>query len=396
MIVITDKAKCCGCTACKETCPTDAIKMKSDQEGFVYPVTDTNKCIKCNKCNRICPIINDSKETDYPRKAYIAQNKKDDIRFDSTSGGVFSALANYVISRKGYVYGAEFDREWNVVHGVGINKEDLSRFRGSKYIQSDLNDTFQSIKKLLEDDNWVLFTGTPCQVAGLHYFLQKKYDKLILMDVVCYSISSPKVWKLYLEHLVKKNKLDISRVSRIKFRDKSKYGYEYTLMTFYDKDKKVLYSSGPESNQMLRSFVSNTSTRPSCYECKFKKINRLSDFTVWDCYNVYKYKKELDDNGGTSHVIIHSDKASKILEEIKEDLLLQLVDLNQAVASEPALLECSVPNDKRDIFFEYIEEGINPFNVFFKDNLKVKIERLLRRILSRIGIYGGIKRLIKG
>lgn len=395
MIEITEKAKCCGCTACVQVCPVEAIKMIQDVEGFYYPNTDVDKCIKCNKCNGVCPIINKSLETEYERKVYIGQNKDEKIRFDSTSGGIFSALANYVIDNNGYVFGAEFDDDWQVVHGNCKKLGELSRFRGSKYVQSNLGDTFKEVKRFLDDKQWVLFTGTPCQVEGLVSFLHDEYEKLILMDIVCYSISSPGVWEMYLKHVAKENKLDLSKIERIKFRDKTKYGYEYTLMT-YDYNGEILYASGPESNQMLRSFVSNTSTRPSCYNCHFKKINRVSDFTAWDCYNVYKYDKALDDNKGTSHVMIHSDKAQKIIEAINgKYLILEEVNLNKAIDSEPAMLECAKPSSIRNDFFKCIDEGKDGFDYYFQDTSKVKIERILRAVLSKTGLYSFIKRKIK-
>lgn len=396
MIEIRNKAKCCGCTACKEVCPTGAIEMSQDEEGFFYPITNIEKCIKCNKCNSVCPIINKVKETTYSRKVYICQNKDNQIRFDSTSGGVFSALAQYVIDRDGYVFGVEFDNEWRVVHGVTRTNEDLKRFRGSKYVQSFLGDTFIYVKKILEKDNWVLFTGTPCQIEGLVSYLHKEYEKLILMDMVCYSVSSPGVWNMYLNHLKKTQKLDITKVSSIKFRDKTKYGYEYSLMTFYDKCGKLLYSSGPESNQLLRSFVSNTSTRPSCYKCKFKKVKRVSDFTVWDCYDVYKYKKELDDNKGTSHVMVHTKKAQSIIDEINEKcLIMESIELGIAIKTEPSMVECAVPNVCRESFFKCFADGKDCFDLYFLDTPKVKVERLLRTILSKIRLYKYFKRSLK-
>lgn len=397
MIRIFEKDKCCGCTACEEICPVGAIEMLPDEEGFSYPHTDISKCINCDKCNRVCPVINKSKENDYLRKVYICQNKNDEIRFDSTSGGVFSALAQYVIDKKGYVFGAEFDDSWRVVHGITNKTEDLGRFRGSKYVQSYLGNTFKSVKNLLDDNKWVLFSGTPCQVEGLTSFLQKEYEKLILMDIVCLSISSPLVWKMFLNHLEKNRKIDMSKVFKIKFRDKKKYGYEYTLMSFYDNGGKIIYSSGAESNQMLRSFVSNTSVRPSCYKCQFRKVNRVSDFTAWDCFNVYKYKKEMDDNCGTSHVMIHTEKAQKIIDEIREKyLLLEHVNIKEAVESEPAMIKNAKANKMREAFFYCIEEGNDCFDIFFRENIKVKLERILRKVLSKMKLYGFVKRLLKG
>lgn len=396
MIRIYDKKKCCGCTACKEICPVGAINMIEDDEGFKYPHVDKENCIKCNRCVSVCPNKNEQLVNNFQRKVFICQNINPDIQIDSTSGGFFSALANYILDKNGYIFGAEFDDEWKVIHGIGIKKEDLKRFRGSKYVQSDLNDTFSIIKGLLEKENWILFTGTPCQVEGLVSFLGKRYEKLVIMDFVCFSVSSPKVWKYYLKHLNKCNKVNLDNVKKIKFRDKTKYGYEYTLMTFYDDNNNLLYSSGPESNQMLRSFVSNISTRPSCSDCKFKKVNRVSDFTAWDCYNVYKYNKKLDDNKGTSHVMIHNEKAERILEEIRDRYLrVYQVDMKTAIQSEPAMTQSSFQNDSRLKFFDLIKNGDDVFDYFFKDNMKVKIERILRRSLSKLGLYSSIKRMLK-
>lgn len=395
MIKIFDKSDCCGCTACAMSCPVRAIHMKEDKEGFLYPIIDEKKCIRCNKCEKVCPINKNSVESDYSRKVYVCQNKNVDIRFDSTSGGFFSAVSNYVLKRNGYVIGAEFDGEWNVVHGKGSTPEDLARFRGSKYIQSKLGDVFIHIKQLLDNNEWVLFSGTPCQVEGLVSYLNKNYEKLILMDIVCFSISSPKVWRFFLSYLEKNKKLEISKINKIKFRDKTKYGYEYTLMSFYDKNGRVLYSSGPESNKMLRSFVSNTSTRLACYKCRFKKIKRVSDFTAWDCYNVYQYNKEADDNKGTSHVMIHSQKAAEILEELKDDLWLKEVNLEAAVKSEPAMIKCATPSKERSLFFKCVERGENPFEIYFNETLRTKGEKILRKIFSTLGIYKIIKRSIK-
>lgn len=314
---------------------------------------------------------------------------------DSTSGGVFSVLAQYVLERDGFVFGAEFDASFNVVHGYGKTSSDLARFRGSKYVQSNLGDTLKKVRELLDQDYWVLFSGTPCQIEGLYSFLGKKYEKLVLMDIVCYSISSPGVWRRYLEHLENMKRIDLKEVKKIKFRDKSKFGYEYTFMSFYDKAGKLMYSSGPESNQMLRSFVSNTVTRPACYNCSFKKVDRVSDFTVWDCYNVYQYDKKLDDNKGTSHIMVHNDRALSILMEMENELKLIEVDREVAVNSEPAMTTCASPSEMRENFFTLFKAQKNPFDIVFPDKFRIKTERVLRTVLSQAGVYKYIKRLLK-
>ena len=396
MIEIHDKADCCGCTACINSCPVDAISMVADNEGFLYPKINLNSCIGCNKCNNVCPIKNNIKNSELKRRAYVCQNRNPDIRSDSTSGGVFSALASYVLQKGGYVFGAEFDQYWKVKHSFTNKYEELWKLRGSKYVQSDLDDSFVYIQSLLQNGKWVLFSGTPCQVQGLYSFLNKDYDNLLLMDIVCYAISSPLVWDSYLNHLVTKHLLDLTKVRRIKFRDKNPYGYEYSVMAFWGDDGERLYSSGPESNQMLRSFVSNTSTRPSCYKCKFKGLERISDFTVWDCYNIYQYDKKLDDNKGTSHLITHTPKAEMVLRELERSLLIaKPVDIIKAVASEPAMTECASPNKNRAAFFDAVNNKSDAFDLYFPNNNKTRLENILRRSLSKIGIYKYVKRFIK-
>ena len=336
-------------------------------------------------------------ELTFERKAYICQNSTESIRKGSTSGGVFTAIAKYVLDLGGVVFGAAFDDQFHVVHRWTDTFEGLSAFRGSKYVQSHMGTSFHEVKQILDSGRWVLFTGTPCQVQGVRNYLRKAYDNLVLMDIVCYSISSPGVWEQYLRHLEKKEIVKRHEIDHIKFRDKTRYGYEYTLMTFYDKDGKELYASGPESNQMLRSFVSNTATRPSCYHCPCKSVERVSDFTVWDCYNVYQYDRSWDDNKGTSHVIVQSEKGARIWPELSKSLRTKEVDLQFAVASEPAMTECASASDDRDAFFSALANSTNGelFDRYFQDSARVKVERIARKILSKTGLYRKAKRMIK-
>ena len=396
MIEIKNKQDCCGCSACEQVCPVKAIEMKMDEEGFYYPQVNKSLCVNCDKCKRVCPVRQGGSEGKVEPKVYVCQNKSLHTRLDSTSGGVFSALAQFVLEKDGVVFGAVFDDHFVVQHKSVTSEEGLHRIRGSKYVQSKINDSYKLVKEYLNGNRYVLFTGTPCQIAALCSYLGKEYENLLLMDIVCYSISSPGVWKQYLQHLQKIGKININQVSDIRFRDKSKYGYEYTLMTFYDDRKKVLYASGPESDQMLRSFVSNTSTRPSCYECKFKGTNRLSDFTAWDCYNIFKYDKTLDDNKGSSHIMVNSEKGLKLLDELSEYLYFFEVDRQKAISSEPAMTECAIPSDMRKAFFDAYGKNTDIFDEFFKDTFRVKSERILRHGLSKIGLYRVLKRLMKG
>lgn len=395
MIRLKNKEDCCGCFACEQICPYEAIEIQEDSEGFLYPNVNIEKCIDCHLCEECCPVQHPAEETDTRRNAYVCHNKDELIRKDSTSGGAFSAIAQYVIDRGGVVFGASFDKNFQIVHTAAFTNEELSKFRGSKYVQSRQDDAFCMVKKYLQEGRWVCYSGTPCQIEGLHRFLRKDYEKLILIDLVCYSVLSPEVWNQYLKLLETKKRIHIQDIENIKFRDKTQYGYEYTMMSFYDKNGTICYASGPESNQLLRSFVSNTATRPSCYSCPFKKRNRISDFTIWDCYNIHQYDHHLDDNRGNSHIILHSLKGKQVLDEISDSLELISVDLDFAVNSEPALTQCAKPGEQRSAFFEMLSRTDNgeALDEFFPDSMRVKIERFLRRFLCETGLYRKAKRL---
>ena len=281
-INITSKEDCCGCTACANICPKDAITMKQDKEGFLYPSIDKEKCIDCGICKKICPVLNKQSFKDFNQKAYLFQNKNEDIRKDSTSGGFFSSIAEYVISKNGVVIGASFDNNWKVEHTAATKLEDLNKFRKSKYVQSDLREIFKNIKEYLNNNKMVCFSGTPCQVAGLKSFLQKDYENLILVDIMCHSVPSPLYFEKYKEYIL--NKMKAKKIFNINFRDKSKYGYKYSMMTV--ETDNGTYSEGIDTDPYLRAFFKDYSVRPSCYNCKFKTQKRVSDITIWDCFNI--------------------------------------------------------------------------------------------------------------
>lgn len=223
MVNIIDKSKCCGCGACACICNVKAIKMESDEQGFLYPNIDLNKCVCCNKCNSVCPISNYKEEDkSLHQSAYLLQHKDKEILLDSTSGGAFSAIAESVIDLGGVVFGAKYDSGFNVVHSYVDNKKDLKLFRNSKYVQSNLRDCFKTIKRFIFEKRYVLFSGTPCQIEGLLNFLGENSKWLITCDVVCHGVPSPIVWRTYIDSLNDQN------ISNLRFRDKTKYGYLYS------------------------------------------------------------------------------------------------------------------------------------------------------------------------
>lgn len=392
-IVIENKAKCSGCTACYSICPQNAIEMKEDEEGFLYPKVNMDKCINCSLCKNICPVLN-SKENKKDKHAYIFQHKDDNVRRESTSGGAFTAIAKYILDKNGIVFGACFDDEFNVIHKGIEDKNELWRFRNSKYVQSNLLDTFKEVKANLENDRYVCYSGTSCQIEGLKRYLQKDYEKLILVDVVCRAVPSPLVWKKYLEL----RKKEYKNISKIMFRDKY-YGYKYSNFSIYNKDndKKNEYHSGVETDPYLRAFFSNICDRPSCYECKFKKDNRESDITIWDCFEVEKYNKDFDDDKGTTRLLTNSQKGYNIIKELKDNNNIKEITVHEALNEFNHVYNRVRKNTKRNQFFEDLKnkEIEDVLDKYFPNTIKCKIEKYSRLFLIKLGIYKPLLKLGK-
>ena len=393
-IQIDDKSKCCGCTACKSICPQNAIEMKEDEEGFLYPSINMDKCVNCGLCKKVCPVLNKVLEKKIEQKAYVVNNKDENIRSQSTSGGAFTAIAEYVIDNGGVVFGATFDKDFNVEHTYVTKKDDLRKFRGSKYVQSNLKNTFQEAKEFLNQGKLVCFSGTPCQIEGLKKFLGRDYENLITVDIVCHAVPSPKFWRVYLNY--QKNRLKISKISDIKFRDKSNYGYKYSTMSIKYDDKK--YSEGVETDPFLRAFFGDLSDRPSCYNCAFKKQYRVSDITIWDCFTIEDFDKKLDDDKGTTRILIHSKVGKEIFEKIKNKFYYSEINPEKLVNGVKEMYKSVKINPNRAQFWKDINsmEEKEVIEKYFPINtLKVKSERIIRRTLSKTKFYKTTKKFVK-
>lgn len=297
MIHIQKKSYCCGCGAC--------IGMTCDYEGFLYPEVDTEKCINCGLCEKSCPAINVKPNMPFDQIGFVVQHKDDAIRHESTAGGAFTAIAGWIIDHGGAAFGASYTEDFMVEHSLAESRNELSKFRNSKYVQSDTKETFTQAAALLKQGRWVCYSGTPCQIEGLKAFLTKDYEKLITVDVVCHGIPSPLAWQKYLE--MQREKL--SEFSQVMFRDKY-YGYKYSTMSFFDKEGNNIYAFGIDTDPMTRVFFSDICDRPSCYNCVFKKRYRVSDFTIWDCYSIFQFDRDMDDDKGTTRVLIHTEKGA--------------------------------------------------------------------------------------
>ena len=390
MIEIKEKKDCCGCGACMNACPVGCIRMEADEEGFLYPSIDAEACVGCGLCERVCPVLHAGEDIPFEQSAYLLQHRNAGVRSRSTTGGAFTAIARYVTDRGGLVYGAVYDENLRVRHTGAEGLKELDPFRGSKYVQSDTERTFTEVKEHLEKGRLVCYSGTPCQIEGLLGFLQKPYDNLVTVDIVCHAVPSPLIWQRYLE--MQRRKLG-SEIGDAKFRDKKHYGYQYSTMTLLDGKGQELYAQGIDTDQMLRAFFSDICDRPSCYSCSFKKRYRKSDFTIWDCYPVYDFDKRLDDKG-TNRVLIHSEKGRRIFEEIRENCRVVQVEPDALTAGVREMFHSVNGNPRREEFFKDAGsmDGQSLFDRYFPITMKNRLERAARLICFRTGIYTTAKR----
>ncbi len=359
MIEFKRKKDCCGCCICAGTCPEKCIEMKEDDEGFVYPNIDSKRCVNCHLCEIVCPILNVKKDQgnkEFQQRAYIVQNKDLQVLRESTAGGAFSAIAKYVLARKGVVFGVSLQddlySEPSAAHHIWIDNEtDLKIFRNSKYIQSYMGEGIaHQVKSFLEQGKYVCFSGTPCQVEGLKRYLdvtKTNQDNLILVDVVCRAVPSPLIFRKYIEHQERKNS---EIITSVRFRDKH-YGYKYSTMNVISDRNKGNYHKGVESDPWLRAFFSNICDRPSCHDCKFRKLHRVSDLTIWDCFHVGRFSKEMDNDKGATRVLVHTAKGYNTLHGVKDDLIVAEFLVDQLVEGSTELRESPPPNGRRDEFF---------------------------------------------
>lgn len=379
MINIEDKSKCCGCHACFNICPKNAIEMIQDEKGFYYPKVLKEKCVNCGLCNKVCPILARVEITNSP-KAFAVYSKDEEIRKQSSSGGVFSLIAEKILEQNGVVFGAQFDEKFKVIHTYIEKKEDLEQLRGSKYVQSQINDTYKKAEEFLKQDRFVLFTGTPCQIEGLKQYLRKDYEKLYTQDLICHGVPSPIVWEKYLEY---RNKMDKEVPNKISFRNKDN-GWKIFNMKFEYHNK--TYKENQHKDIFMQAFLKNVSLRDSCYNCSFKKKNRVSDITLADFWGIQNILPEMDDDKGTSLVIVNSEKGNEIFENIKEKVIFQEVDFETAIKYNKSMTESVKENGKREKFFEKLDKV--EFNKLVKkytntQSFAKKILRKCKQILKK-------------
>lgn len=350
MIQIVDKTKCCGCTACYNICPEQALEMKADSEGFYYPEVKRERCTNCKLCEKVCPVLN-KKEHEEITKGYIVRHKDSIIVNQSTSGGAFTAVASYLVGQGAVVYGAGYDDRMQVVCKRAEKYEQLGEMRGSKFVQSSLGTTYIQIKNELHEGKVVLFTGTPCQVSGLITFLGTKPDNLLCIDFVCRGVPSPGLWKNYVSMMEEKY---ASKMIDVKFKHKT-YGYHTSTMKIVFENGKIYYGSG-RIDPYMKAFVKELSSRPSCSACLFKEIERLSDITLFDCYKFSEITDCRDDDKGYTSILIHTNRGRKIFNEIKNSLWWKAEEIDKLVNKNGIMiLNSAQQHPKRREFYEMVE-----------------------------------------
>ena len=323
----------------------------------------------------------------------LFQHNDPKILMESTSGGLFTAIAEWVIARGGIVYGAAYDRAFTIRH-VGVERlEDLARFRNSKYAQSEIGNTFNKVLTQLREGRWVLFSGTPCQLEGLYKFLRKPNERLVMVDVICHACPSPLLFRKWIE--VNESKCGKQTVN-VKFRDKI-YGYKYSAMTMYGDDEKPFYKECIDTDVMLRAFFNNISPRPSCFACPSKKQYHVTDFSIWDCFDVGKFSRELNNDKGVTRALLHTDKARTIWADIAAKGMNQEIPVAAAVEGVHEMYHSVPENPHRKDFFHDLNKlpTEEVFRKYFPITLRHRAEKFIRLAAYRLGVYALAKKAFK-
>lgn len=377
---IIDKNICSGCHACQNVCPRGCIAMIEDNEGFLYPHIDDAKCSDCGLCKKVCPLLS-NRGANKKGRAYACINRDENIRTESSSGGVFTLLAEEIIKSGGVVFGAAFDANLGVRHTKAETIDELYKMRGSKYAQSRIGNTYTDAKAYLEDGKTVLFSGTPCQISGLKRFLGKDYKNLITQDLICHGAPSPKVWRKYLEYLSRRADAEITGLPS--FRSKKRGWKNYSVSVKFKNNTE--YCRVFREDLFMKAFLSNLSLRPSCYRCHEKSAERESDITLGDFWGAEKVVPDMDDDKGISLVLINSEKGRKIFDAVSGSMLCRDVDFDAAAEYNPSLTKSPAVPKKRGKFMHVLNRL--PFD---KAVISCTKRSLLRRALNKAKMVIGV------
>lgn len=357
---IISKNLCTGCTTCMTICSKKAISMIEDKEGFKYPVVDQNKCINCGLCRKKCSVLNTEKNISI-NKCYAGYNKTDLEKEKSSSGAIFSLIANYILDNGGIVIGAAFDENNKLVHTAISKKKELDKLKGSKYLQSDLVNIFSYIKENIKH-NKILFVGTPCQVAGIKQIINS--NNLICLDLICHGVPSPKLFEKYIKELEQRNN---AKLLNYNFRDKIT-GWDTYSNTAIFKNGKITELA--KDNKYMKLFLKDIALRKSCYNCKFKLGNKYSDITLGDFWGIEKYHPEMYNKKGVSAIIINTSLGLEIFNSIKKNIIYKECKIEEITANNKSLLNSSRKNVRRKKFFKDLDK-MNFDNLYKKYSFSI-------------------------
>lgn len=397
MQLFSQPEDCCGCTACMNICPRDAISMKPDEKGFLYPYINPQLCVDCGMCRKVCPIQTGcsvhERLGDGPY-AYAAKHRNDAVRMNSTSGGMFTAVSDDVLGRGGTIYGAAFNENLGVCHQRAETQKERNRFRGSKYVQSDLGSTFRQVKDDLASGREVLFSGTPCQTAGLADFLDHSridMSGLYLCDLICHGTPSPQIWKDDLRRIRSKYH---SEATDVDFRYKPSGWKQFYMKVQLKSGRKVLFRFSEEPFYCL--FSSNIILRPSCYQCPFTNFQRPSDLTVGDFWGIENTMPDFEDEKGVSLLLVNSFKGRRLVESVKDRLILRQCSLQDCIQQNLKAPSPTSPkvkqfwDDYAKVGFQRAAERAAP------TGFRRKSKDFAKKVLQTAGLYDVLKKRIHG
>lgn len=349
MIEISNKEECCGCGSCVSICPKNCIHLTADAEGFLYPQVDHAVCINCGLCEKVCPLLHKAKQHE-PLAVYGAKNLDDHIRMNSSSGGLFTVLAQHVLQQQGVVYGAEMTSDLQVRHCHVATEDDLAKLRGSKYVQSIIGTAFKEAKFLLQQGRPVLFSGTPCQIAGLKGFLLKDYPQLYTVDVVCHGVPSAKV---YNKHLAEIAAQAGEPVVKVRFRNKEQ-GWKNGRTLFYTEHG--CFGDSKRRETYMRLFLNNVTIRPSCAACAFNNKRSMADLTIADYWGIEHQYPNFDDDKGVTLVIVNTERGRQLFDAIQEKISCMKTSFEEGAEYNVAVSKSLPLHPKRAYFFEQMEQ----------------------------------------
>lgn len=383
-MIVNKTEACCGCEACVQACPRNCISMCVDSEGFAYPIVDGERCIDCGLCRKVCPVLVDQKPSD-PEQTYAAYALREEIRGHSSSGGIFSLLAERVLEQQGVVFGAAFAEDFSVHHVKIQRKEELPMLRGSKYLQSRIEGAYSDVKTALEEGIPVLFSGVGCQIAGLKAFLGKEYEHLYTVDVLCHGVPSPELWKKYLREQEALFGADITDVC---FRSKNTGWKNFSVKMVFANGK--TYSVPFGQDPFMQCFLSNICLRPSCYSCRFRSGSSGADMTLGDAWGIQKQMPDMDDDRGTSVVLVNNQKGKKLWTKIFTQVNEQEGTTDALLRANPVYRKSVSPHPKRTVFFNYTDMTVRELSAMTQPTFTQKWisigKRIVKKCLRMLGL----------